>query len=130
MAKIDQSKFGLREQLIAERNGVAAEFGIKELVFDYVCEVTDLTREDLIEIDRVPRVVEARVLFVALVRHVRPGISYSVIGRWLGNRCNSQMHEMHMAAIATRMKDPRFADYFSGFMALYRLTGEVPYACE
>ncbi len=101
-----------------------------DLALDHVMKATGLGRNELESPRRTPNVVDARAMFVWLVKHYRPGISYRAIGRWLGNRDHKGLIRLHTRAMRLRMDDPRFLEACETFAMAHRRSGEVPYGCD
>lgn len=98
-------------------------------VRQFVISKTGVSADDLCGSCRKAELVEARALFVWIVRHSRPRVSYPVIGRWLGGRDHSTIINLHMKAIRLRLDDADFELMCEDWLAHERHIGEVPYGC-
>lgn len=101
-----------------------------DLTIGYVMQATGLNQHDLESPRRTKDVVDARAMFVWLVKHYRPGISYRAIGRWLGNRDHKGLIGLHARAVQLRTTDPEFLSACETFAQICRRSMEVPYACD
>lgn len=110
--------------------GKALAIAFVDLAIDHVVKATGLARHELESRRRTTDVVDARAMFVWLVKHYRPGFSYRAIGRWLGNRDHKGLINLHARAIRLRQDDPRFLEACEAFAMAYRRSGEVPYGCD
>ncbi|MFV0642944.1 MAG: helix-turn-helix domain-containing protein [Sphingomonadaceae bacterium] len=54
------------------------------------------------------RLIRARMLYVWLLRERASGLSYPVIGRWLGERNHSSIIHLHRLALELRTNDRQF----------------------
>ena len=110
--------------------GIALAIAFVDLTFQYVMSATGFTQSELESPRRTSELVDARAMFVWLVKHYRPGISYRAIARWLGNRDHKGLINLHARAVRLRMDDPRFREFCETFVMACRRGMEVPYACD
>lgn len=101
-----------------------------DLTLQFVAKANGVSVTELETPRRTGDLVDARAMFVWLVRHYRPGISYRAIGRWLGSRDHKGLINLHARAIRLRAEDPQFLALCERFAMACRRGGEVPYACD
>ena len=86
---------------------------VRELAFAFVCGAMGVTRRELLSHRRQPHLVEARTLFVWLVRtHGPDTISYPMIAEWIGDRDHTSI--MHLF----KVKAPLLLERNSNFAIL------------
>ncbi len=104
------------------------EPSFRERAMRFVLTECDITLNELLGHRKQRHLVEARALFVWLVRHFRPSTSYEAIGCWI-DRHHSSVMNLHRHAVMLRLTNADFEAVCDRFVAQYRATMEVPYAC-
>lgn len=104
---------------------------IAELAFQFVEKTTGVSHMLLTSPRRQAELVQARALFVWIVRTYRPTASYPMIGRWLGGRDHSTIMHLATKAADLRLRDPEFDKLCERFAAEFRHHHRSdPYACN
>ncbi|KPM23051.1 hypothetical protein AAJ72_09020 [Citromicrobium sp. RCC1885] len=101
-----------------------------DFALSYVMQETRVSRTEMESRRRTPHLVNARAMFVWLVKHLRPGISYPAIGRWIGDRDHKGLINLQTRAAHLRASDPEFKRASDAFVQACRCAMEVPYACD
>lgn len=114
----------------SETATTAIAVAFSDMVLDFVAAQRGVTIVEIRSPRRAVHLVEARAMCVWLLKHYRPGFSYPVIGRWLGDMHHASIIHLFRMGARLRQDDRDFLSDCELFAAKYRRTGEIPYACE
>lgn len=97
---------------------------IEDIAMDYVADRCGVTPHALKSARNEERLIDARALFVFLMRSYADGVSYPIIARHL-DRNHVDAINLHTRAVALRMLDPGFKDKCRDFAHLLRTKGDL-----
>lgn len=93
---------------------------LRDIAMGHVLASYDIDQSELISHRRAQHLVNARALFVWIMKTHRPKVSYPTLGRWL-DRDHSSVIAMHRRAILLRLSDAQFKEWCDDFINVYRL---------
>ena len=77
----------------------------RELAISYACHSYEITKSELYSKSKARHLTLARALFVWLIRHHRPEVSYTTIGHWLKRDHSTIINLFHKAESLVKSDD-------------------------